>query len=147
MGRWNSRRAGPEHPMLFVHARDIPVPVEPPRPQAGAALEPFQQVLGAAEAEPLALLGPSSLGRSVVAGGERRRPDPVLGGDALLDDGGAVLPLRLPARAPRALRDRLSARFVLVRGTLREHEGHLALEVDEAVDLRELARLAPGSRR
>lgn len=147
MGRWNSRRAGPEHPLLFVDARDIPVPVEPPPPRAREALEEYAAVLQAAEAERLTDLGPRDVGRRVLVGGERRPADVLLGGAALLDDGTAVVPLHLPARAPRAVRDALSARFLLVRGVVRLAEGRLALEPDEAVDLRALARAAVTARR
>ncbi len=147
MGRWNSRRAGPEHPLLFVEASDIPVPIEPPRPRAEAAMEEYAMVLRAAESEWLATLGPRDVGRPVVVGGERRPAEALLGGDALLDDGTAVVPLYLPARATRALRDSLTARYLLVRGMVRLAEGRLALELDEAADLRALARATATARR
>lgn len=147
MGRWNSRRAGPEHPMLFVDARDIPVVVEAPRPRAAEAVAPFAELLRTVEAEPLASLTSRHVGRSVVVAGERRRPEPALGGDALLDDGTGLLPLTLPPGAPPALRDVISARFLLVHGRLRVHEGQVALEVAEAADLRAVARQAECARR
>lgn len=140
MGRWNSRRAGPDHPRLFDDARDIPVPPDPPTPRAGDSLAPYAAVLAAAEATTLDMLAPRHAGQRVIIGAERRPPDPLVGGDALLDDGSAVLPLRLGARAPQSLRTALAARFVLVSGVLREHEGSLAIEPDEVIDLRALAR-------
>lgn len=140
MGRWSSRRAGPEHPRLFEDARDIPVPLEPPAPRAADDLAPYAPVLGAAEAAPLDRLDRRHLGQRIVVGGERRPADPLLGGDALLDDGTAVLPLRFSARAPRSLRAALAARYVLVAGVVREHEGSLSLEPEEVADLRALAR-------
>lgn len=147
MGRWNSRRADPGHPVLFVDARDIPVPLEPPRPRAAETLAPYAELLRAAEAEPLARVSDRHVGHRLVVGGERRPADALLGGDALLDDGTAVLPIRLSARAPRALREALAARLVLLRGVVREHDGGLALEPDDAVDLRTLARTTPTRRR
>lgn len=140
MGRWNSRRAGPDHPRLFDDARDIPVPLEPPSPRAREALAPYAAVLAAADATTIEALGLRHAGQRVIIGGERRPADRLLGGDALLDDGSAVLPVRLAARAPQSLRAALAARFVLVSGVLRAHEGSLALEPDEVVDLRAVAR-------
>lgn len=146
MGRWNSRRAALDHPRLFDDARDIPVPIEPPRPRAREALAPYATLLAAAEAVAIEALAPRHAGQRVVIGGERRPADPQLGGDALLDDGSAVLPVRLAARAPQSLRAALAARFVLVSGVLRAHEGSLALEPDEVVDLRAVARDLGGRR-
>jgi len=140
MGRWNSRRAGPDHPRLFDDARDIPVPLVPPTPRARDALTPYAAVLAAAESVTIDALALRHAGQRVIIGGERRPADPLLGGDALLDDGSAVLPVRLAARAPQSLRAALAARFVLVSGVLRAHEGSLALEPDEVVDLRAIAR-------
>lgn len=140
MGRWNSRRAGPDHPRLFDDARDIPVPIEPPAPRAREALAPYTAVLAAAETVAIATLALRHAGQHVILGGERRPADPLLGGDALLDDGSAVLPVRLGARAPQSLREALAARYVLVSGVLRADEGSLALEPDEVVDLRAVAR-------
>lgn len=147
MGRWNSRRAGPEHPMLFVDGRDIPAPVDPPRPLAAAAIAPYAAVLAATDAEPLSSLGPRDAGRAVIVAGERRRMEPMLGGDALLDDGTGLLPLSLPPGASRALRDLVAARFLLVHGVLRMHDGHVTLEIAEAADLRAIAREAEPARR
>lgn len=140
MGRWNSRRAAPDHPRLFDDARDIPVPLEPPAPRARDALEPFAPLLAIAEATAIGTLSPRHAGQRVIIGGERRPADPALGGDGLLDDGSAVLALRLAPRAPQSLRTALAARFVLISGVLRTHEGSLVLEPDEVADLRALAR-------
>lgn len=140
MGRWNSRRAPADHPRLFDDARDIPIPAEPPQPRAGASVAPYAAVLAAAEASAIESLGRRHIGQRLIVGGERRPADRVLGGDALLDDGSGVVTLRLAARAPQSLRAALGARFVLVRGVLREHDGSLALEPDQVADLRALAR-------
>lgn len=147
MGRWNSRRAGPEHPLLFVDARDIPVVVEPPAPRAADALAPYAALLDAADAERLDGLGARDVGRRVVVGAERRPAEALLGGDALLDDGTAVVPLHVRPQAPRGLRDALTARLVLVRGVVTHREGRIGLEADDAADLRALARARGGARR
>lgn len=140
MGRWNSRRAAPDHPRLFDDARDIPVPRELPPPRAHDAVAAYAAVLDAAEAIRLHTLDARHDGHRVVVGGERRPADPLFGGDALIDDGTAVLPLRLAPRTPQGTRAALAARFVLVSGVLRTVDGSLALETDQVVDLRALAR-------
>lgn len=124
--------------MLFVLGDEIPEPLRPPRPRA--ALEPFRTVLVAAEAVALADLTARSAGRTVLVGGERRPPDASLAGDALLDDGTAVMPLVLGSRAPRALRAALAVRYLLVTGVVRDVEGTLAIEPSEVADLRAVAR-------
>lgn len=140
MPRRLSRRAGPEHPVLFVDADDIPVPLTPPRPRSAESLVPYRALLAAAEAAHLIELDDRRIGSAVLVAGERRPADALLGGDALLDDGTAVLPIVVPARASRLLRSALTARFVLISGTLRLVDGVLAIEPDECADLRALAR-------
>ena len=141
MPRRLSRRAGPEHPVLFVDAGDFPPPPPmPPRPRAADALAPFRALLAAAETARLDELDVRRVGGAVLVAGERRPAEALLGGDALLDDGTAVLPIIVPARASRVLRAALTARFVLISGTLRSTEGVLAIEPDECADLRALAR-------
>jgi hypothetical protein len=140
MVRGFSRRPGPDHPLLFVDADDIPVPVLPPQPRAAAALAPFSAVLAAAQTTTLAELDQHSVGREVLVGGERRRGDAGLTVDVVLDDGTAVMPVTVSTRASRVLRDALQARFVLVTATLRNTDGMLHLDVAHAVDLRALAR-------
>lgn len=140
MARRLSRRAGPEHPVLFIHdGADIPEPVRPPRPRAAEAMAPYSAVLAAAEAIALGDLDARSTGRTVRVGGERRPRETMLSGDALLDDGTAVLPLVLSARAPRSLRAALGPRYLLVTGVVREVDGALAIEPAEVADLRALA--------
>ncbi|MFN4001997.1 hypothetical protein [Microcella sp.] len=140
MPRRLSRRAGPEHPVLFVDADDIPMPRTPPRPRAAEALAPFRALLAAAETARLSDLDDRRIGSTVLVGGERRAAEALLGGDALLDDGTAVLPIVIPARASRGLRSALTARFVLISGAVRAVEGALVIEPVECADLRELAR-------
>lgn len=146
MARGLSRRVGPEHPVLFVDGDDIPEPVRPPRPRAGEAMIAFGALLAAAEAVALGDLDARSAGRTVRVGGERRPPEAMLAGDALLDDGTAVLPLVLGARAPRSLRTALATRFLLVTGVVRERDGALSIEPAEVADLRALARDWAGRR-
>jgi hypothetical protein len=144
-----SRRAGAEHPVLFVDATDIPaapVIVRPPAPRARESLEPFAALLAAADTSALGELDDRSIGRTVFVGGERRHPEGLPDADALLDDGTAVVALLLGARASRALRAALATRYVLVRGTVRQVHGDLRIEPDEIIDLRALAR-EWGSRR
>lgn len=140
MARGLSRRAGPEHPVLFRFGDEIPEPVRPPRPRAAAALKPFSAVLAAAEATALDLLDARSDGRTVLVGGERRPPEASLAGDALLDDGTAVVPLVLGSRASRALRSALTTRYLLVTGVVRHRDGTLSIEPSEVADLRVIAR-------
>lgn len=126
--------------MLFVNASDIPTPLEPPRPRAGELLSAYRALLTAAEATALLDLDERSVGSSVTVGGERRPRDALLGGDALLDDGTAVVPLVLAARASRALRTSLATRLVLVTGIVRDVDGTLGIEPDVIADLRVIAR-------
>ena len=143
MARRMSRRASAEHPVLFRDATDIPTPpviVRPPRPRATESLAPFAALLAAAEARALVELDDRSAGRSVLVGGERRAPEGVVGADALLDDGTAVMPLVLAARASRALRSALAGRFILISGRVCEVDGALHIEPEEIADLRMLAR-------
>lgn len=136
-----SRRPGPEHPVLFLEAADIPEPPPPPpMPRSADGVAPFRDVLEAAEAITVAEAAACSPGRTVTVGGERRPPDPLWGGDALLDDGTGVLAVLLPSGASRALRAALGARFVLIAGVVREHEGASAIVVGDIADLRPLAR-------
>ena len=143
MARRMSRRAGAEHPVLFVDAADFPaapVIVRPPTPRAAEALEPFATVLAAAEASALCDLDDRSIGRTVLVGGERRPLEGMPDADALLDDGTAVVALLLTARASRALRSALATRYMLIRGTVRLLDSGLRIEPDEIIDLRALAR-------
>jgi len=140
MARRLSRRPGPDHPLLFVNASDIPIPLGPPRPRATAALAPYTALLAAAETTALSDLDERSTGRTVLVGGERRPAEAMLAGDALLDDGTAVVPLVINDRAPRSLRSGLEARYLLITGTVREIDGTLAIEPVEVADLRALAR-------
>ena len=140
MARRLSRRPGPDHPMLFVNGADIVEPVAPPRPRAAEALAPFSALLSAADAVSLDSLDRRNAGRTVLVGGERRPPEALLIGDALLDDGTAVVPLVIATQAPRSLRSALTARYVLVTGTVREINGSVAIEPHEVADLRVLAR-------
>lgn len=140
MARRLSRRAGPEHPVLFVDGDDIPEPVLPPQPRAAEALAPYSALLAAAEAVPLGELDARSTGRTVLVGGERRPPDAQLTGEALLDDGTAVVPLVLGRAASRALRSALTTRYLLITGVVRDIRGILVIEPTEAADLRVLAR-------
>lgn len=149
MARRMSRRAGAEHPVLFVDAADFPaapVILRPPAPRAGESLEPFAALLAAAEASALGDLDDRSIGRTVLVGGERRPPEGLPDADALLDDGTAVVALLLGARASRALRAALATRFMLIRGTVRHLHGTLRIEPEEIVDLRALARDWAGRR-
>ncbi|MBA4247152.1 MAG: hypothetical protein C0444_02505 [Microbacterium sp.] len=144
-----SRRASAEHPLLFIDATDIPpapLIVRPPTPRANESLSPFRALLAAAETSPLAELDDRHIGRSVLVGGERRAREGLMTADALLDDGTAVMPLVLSARASRTIRAALSGRFVLVSGTVRDVDGSLHIEPDEIADLRALAREWPGPR-
>lgn len=149
MARRMSRRASAEHPVLFVDAADIPpapVIVRPPTPRAIESLLPFRALLSAAEASPLAELDERHLGRLVLVGGERRAREGLTTADALLDDGTAVVPLVLSARASRSLRTAMGGRFVLVSGTVQSIDGALHIEPEEIADLRVLAREWPGRR-
>jgi len=146
MARRLSRRAGPEHPVLFLDGDDIPEPARPPVPRAAEALAPYVALLLAAEAVPLGELDARSTGRTVLVGGERRPPEAQLAGDALLDDGTAVVPLVLGRAASRALRSALTTRYLLVTGVVREIHGVLAIEPSDVADLRALARDWSGRR-
>lgn len=140
MPRRLSRRPGPDHPVLFTDASDIPVPIEPIRPRAAEQMRPYRSVLAAAETMALDELGHHTIGWTVRVAGERRPGDALRETDALLDDGTAVIGLTIGAAASRALRESLSARFVLVTGTVRSCEGDLQVHVDGATDLRAIAR-------
>jgi hypothetical protein len=149
MARRMSRRASAEHPLLFVDAADIPpapVIVRPPTPRAAESLSPFRALLAAAETSRLADIDDRHIGHSVLVGGERRAREGLMTADALLDDGTAVMPLVLSARASRSIRTALGGRFVLVSGTVREVAGTVHIEPDEIADLRVLAREWPGRR-
>ncbi|WAB83738.1 hypothetical protein OVN20_11935 [Microcella daejeonensis] len=140
MTRRLTRTAGPEHPLLFADARDIPAPPSAPRPRAGDALEGYAAVLSAAEAVPLDELGLVGPGRTVVVAGERAPAPGDWQANGMLDDGRAVVPLLLPVRAAAGLRTAAVARFLLVTGITREHPAGTAVEIAEVADLRELAR-------
>jgi len=126
--------------MLFVDGADIAEPIVAPRPRAAEALGPLRALLAAAEAVSLDSLDRHTAGRTVLVGGERRPREALLVGDALLDDGTAVVPLVFAARAPHSLRSALTARYVLVTGMVREIDGTVAIEPHEVADLRVLAR-------
>lgn len=129
--------------MLFDLERGIPLPQRPPTlPAARAAEEiaPFRAVLDAAEAVSLADLAFAAAGRSATIGGARIAADPLLPGDALLDDGSAVVPIVLRRDAPASLRTALAGRFVLAVGSVAEHEGFVTLVADDVRDLRQLER-------
>lgn len=126
--------------MLFVTAADIPVPVEPLTPRAAAHMAAYASVLSAAETTALAELSANSIGRSVTVAGERRPADALRSSEALLDDGTAVIGLQVASTAPRSLRESLATRFLLVNGTVRDHEGELQVLVEHAGDLRTIAR-------
>lgn len=140
MARRLTRTAGPEHPLLFVDARDIPAPPSRPVPRAAEALDGFSAVVRAAEAVPLDELGSIGAGRAVVVAGERAPAPGDWQATGMLDDGRAVVPLLLPARAAARLRSAAAARFLLVTGVTREHPAGTAVEIAEVADLRELAR-------
>lgn len=140
MARRLTRTAGPEHPLLFADARDIPVPPSMPMPRAAEALDGFADVVRAAEAVPLDELGLIGTGRAVVVAGERAPAPGDWQATGMLDDGRAVVPLLLPARAAARLRSAAAARFLLVTGVTREHPAGTAVEIAEVADLRELAR-------
>lgn len=146
MPRRLSRRPGPEHPVLFTDASDIPVPIEPTRPRAAAQMVAYRGLLTAAEAVELAALTERSIGRSVTIAGERRPRDALTTAELLLDDGTAVVGLTTRADAPRSVRESLSARFLLVTGTVHERDGELQVQVEQAGDLRTLARDWPPRR-
>ncbi len=138
-----SRRAGPGHPALFEPSLDIPWPPRPPAlPRASAAIdvEPFRAVLAAAEAITVAELSHVALGRSVTIGGLRLAADPLLPGDALIDDGSAVAPLVISDNAAPTLRAALAQRFLVATGTVTEREGFVTLEAHDVRDLRQLNR-------
>lgn len=97
-------------------------------------------VLAAAEAVSLAELSPAQLGRSVTVAGARLSPDPRLPGDALLDDGSAVVPIVVSDDAPPMVRSALSCRFIVASGTVATLEGFVTLLADELRDLRQLDR-------
>ena len=140
MARRLSRRPGPDHPALFTDASDIPLPIEPIRPRAAEQMRVYRSVLTAAETVALDELGHHTIGCRVRVAGERRSRDLRRDTDVLLDDGTAVIALTIGAAAPPGLRESLSARFVLVVGTVRDCDGDLQVHVEEAADLRALAR-------
>ncbi len=140
MPRRLSRRPGPDHPVLFIDAADIPVPIEPIRPRAAEHMLPYRSVLAAAETVPLDQLRHCSIGRTVMVAGESRPGDVLHDAEALLDDGTEVIGLTIGATASRALRESLRARFVLVTGTVRDREGERQVHVSAAADLRAIAR-------
>lgn len=140
MARRLTRTAGPEHPLLFADARDIPTPPSRPAPRAADALDGFAEVVRAAEAVPLDELGLIGAGRAVVVAGERAPAPGDWQASGMLDDGRAVVPLLLPDRAAARLRTAAAARFLLVTGITREHPAGTAVEIAEVADLRELAR-------
>ncbi len=140
MPRRLSRRPGPDHPVLFTDASDIPVPIEPIRPRAAEQMRAYHRVLAAAETTALDELGHHAIGRMVTVAGERRTGGVQRNSETLIDDGTAVIGLSIAATAPRALRESLSARFVLVTGTVRYRDGDIHVRVDEAADLRAIAR-------
>lgn len=126
--------------MLFTDASDIPLAVEPARPRAAAQMVEFRALLAAAEAVDLAALTDRSVGRSVTVAGERRPRDALTSADLLLDDGTAVVGLTTNANAPRSVRESLTARFLLVTGTVRDRDGEVQVQVEQAGDLRTIAR-------
>ena len=126
--------------MLFRDASDIPVPVEPTRPRAAEHMVEYRLVLAAADATDLAALTHRSVGQSVTIAGERRPRDAVTTAELMLDDGTAVVGLTTSSDAPRSMRESLTARFLLVSGTVREQEGELHVRVEQAADLRTIAR-------
>lgn len=140
MPRRLSRRPGPEHPVLFTDASDFPVVVEPTRPRAAPQMVQYRLLLAAAETVDLATLTDRSIGQSITIAGERRPRDALTTAELLLDDGTAVVGLTTRADAPRSVRESLSARFLLVTGTVREREGELQVQVEQAGDLRTIAR-------
>ena len=141
-----SRNPGPEHPVLFTSASDIPFGVEPTRPRAAAHMVEYLSLLSAAEAVDLASLTDRSIGQSVTVAGERRARNASTTAELLLDDGTAVLGLTTKEDAPRTMRESLSARFLLVTGTVRKREGELQVQVEQAGDLRVIARDWPSRR-
>ena len=140
MGRRLSRTAGADHPLLFADARDIPTPLTMPAPCAADALEGFAGVVRAAEVTPLSELALLGTGRSVIVAGARAPAPGDWQANGMLDDGRTVVPLLLPARAAARLRSASAARFLLVTGRTREHPAGTAVEIEDVVDLRELAR-------
>lgn len=132
--------------MLFTDASDIPVAVEPTRPRAGAQMVEYRAMLAAAETVDLAALTVRSVGRSVTVAGERRPRDALTSAELLLDDGTAVVGLTTRPDAPRSVRESLTARFLLISGTVRDRDGELQVQVEQAGDLRVLARDWPPRR-
>ena len=126
--------------MLFTDASDIPVRIEPTRPRAAAHMAEYRLLLDAAGATDLAAITDRTIGRSVTIAGERRPRDTLTTAELLLDDGTAVVGLTTRVDAPRSVRESLSARFLLVTGTVREREGEVQVQVEQAGDLRTIAR-------
>jgi len=147
VGQRLSRTAGADHPTLFADARDIPTPLSMPAPRATGALEGFASVVRAAEATPLIELALLGAGRRVIVAGERAPAPGDWHANGMLDDGCAVVPLLLPARTTARLRTASAARFLLVTGRTREHPAGTAVEIEDVVDLRELARTWAASAR
>jgi len=140
VGRRLSRTAGAQHPLLFIDASDIPPPPSAPKPGAAQALAGFANVMRAVEATPLSELALLGAGRSVVIAGDRAPAPRDWNASGMLDDGAAVVPLLLPARAAARLRAASAGRFLLVTGRTREHPAGTAVEIEDVADLREAAR-------
>lgn len=133
-----TRRAGPEHPVLFASEADIPPAPILPDPDAARELDPYRALLDEAEAIALARAVEVASGREVVVAGRREAPAGDEDAAAVLDDGTARLPLLLASTASAALRESLRARVLLVNATTSRADGAAVLHVTAAHDLRRL---------
>ena len=66
-----TRRAGPEHPVLFASEADIPPAPVLPDPDAADELDPYRALLEEVEAIALAAAAEAPSGREVVVAGRR----------------------------------------------------------------------------
>lgn len=131
-----TRRASPEHPVLFASEADFPPAPVLPDPDAADELDPYRALLDEVEAIALAAAAEAPSGREVVVAG--RREATVDDAAAILDDGTARVPLVLASAASAALRESLRARVLLVSATTSRADGTTVLRVSAAHDLRRL---------
>lgn len=133
-----TRRAGPEHPVLFASEADIPPAPVLPDPGAALELDSYRALLEEAEAIALAAVAEAAPGREVVVAGRREVPAADEDAAAVLDDGTARMRLLLGSAASAALRESLRARVLLVSATTARADGATVLRVSAAHDLRRL---------
>ncbi len=132
-----TRRAGPEHPVLFASEADIPPAPVLPDPGAALELDSYRALLEGALPIPMDPVLPAP-GREVVVAGRREVPAADEDAAAVLDDGTARMRLLLGSAASAALRESLRARVLLVSATTARADGATVLRVSAAHDLRRL---------